>query len=147
MCAGPVPSGANFSTSPVGPHTFTVDAADVAGNPAQKTHTYTVVFELVAFASSRDGNFEIYSMNGDGSSPTRLTANPAADGVLQRSGCRCSCILTRGGRGKFEKWLVQRFPGPRNAGEIKKYGGRVAPTEYGFALFSSMLPHVYQTGG
>lgn len=80
MCAGPVPSGANFSTSPVGPHTFTVDAADVAGNPAQKTHTYTVVFELVAFASSRDGNFEIYSMNGDGSSPTRLTANPAADG-------------------------------------------------------------------
>jgi hypothetical protein len=80
MCAGPVPSGANFSTSPVGPHTFTVDAADVAGNPAQKTHTYTVVFELVAFASSRDGNFEIYSMNGDGSSPTLLTANPAADG-------------------------------------------------------------------
>jgi len=39
MCGGPVPSGANFSTSPVGPHTFTVDAADVAGNPAQKTHT------------------------------------------------------------------------------------------------------------
>jgi hypothetical protein len=111
MCAGPVPSGANFSTSPVGPHTFTVDAADVAGNPAQKTHTYTVVFELVAFASSRDGNFEIYSMNGDGSSPTRLTANPAADGVLQRSGCRCSCILTRGGARKSSRSGWYRGPG------------------------------------
>jgi hypothetical protein len=42
---------------------------------------------------------------------------------------------TRRGAEKFEKWLVQRFPGPRNAGEIKKYGGRVAPTEYDFALF------------
>jgi RHS repeat-associated protein len=48
---------------------------------------------------------------------------------------------------KFEGWLVTRFPGPRNQAEIKQYGGRVAPTEYDFALFSSMLPHVYQTGG
>ena len=30
--------------------------------------------------SKRDGNFEIYSMNADGSGQTRLTNNPAADG-------------------------------------------------------------------
>ena len=29
--------------------------------------------------SNRDGNYEIYMMNNDGSAPQRLTANPADD--------------------------------------------------------------------
>ena len=33
----------------------------------------------IVFASDRDGNFEIYVMNADGTSPTRLTNNPAND--------------------------------------------------------------------
>jgi hypothetical protein len=33
----------------------------------------------IAFASDRDGNFEIYVMNADGSGVTRLTNNPADD--------------------------------------------------------------------
>jgi hypothetical protein len=33
----------------------------------------------IAFASRRDGNFEIYSMNADGSELTRLTDDPAED--------------------------------------------------------------------
>jgi Tol biopolymer transport system component len=33
----------------------------------------------IAFASSRDGNFEIYSMNSNGSGVTRLTNNPGTD--------------------------------------------------------------------
>ena len=33
----------------------------------------------IAFESSRDGNFEIYVMNADGSNQTRLTNNPARD--------------------------------------------------------------------
>ena len=33
----------------------------------------------IAFHSNRDGNDEIYVMNADGSSQTRLTSNPAAD--------------------------------------------------------------------
>jgi Tol biopolymer transport system component len=32
--------------------------------------------------SYRDGNFEIYVMNADGSGVTRLTNNPADDGSL-----------------------------------------------------------------
>jgi hypothetical protein len=35
----------------------------------------------IAFTSDRDGNPEIYVMNADGSSQTRLTDNPANDGV------------------------------------------------------------------
>ena len=33
----------------------------------------------IAFTSERDGNFEIYIMNADGSAQTRLTADPATD--------------------------------------------------------------------
>ena len=33
----------------------------------------------IAFYSSRDGNFEIYTMNADGTNPTRLTNNAAND--------------------------------------------------------------------
>ena len=35
----------------------------------------------IAFSSNRDGNGEIYVMNGDGSSPTRLTSNTADEGA------------------------------------------------------------------
>ncbi|MCH7809029.1 MAG: PD40 domain-containing protein, partial [Chloroflexi bacterium] len=34
---------------------------------------------LIAFASTRDGNLEIYIINGDGTNPRRLTDDPAAD--------------------------------------------------------------------
>jgi hypothetical protein len=34
----------------------------------------------IAFASFRDGNYEIYYMNADGFSPTRLTTNAFEDG-------------------------------------------------------------------
>ena len=33
----------------------------------------------IAFTSHRDGNFEVYAMNADGSGQTRLTNNPAID--------------------------------------------------------------------
>jgi Tol biopolymer transport system component len=33
----------------------------------------------IAFATSRNGNNEIYKMKADGTSPTRLTTNTAAD--------------------------------------------------------------------
>ena len=33
----------------------------------------------IAFASARDGNFEIYVMDGDGGNRRRVTVNPARD--------------------------------------------------------------------
>jgi len=35
----------------------------------------------IAFASDRDGNWEIYVMNADGSNQTRLTDNPTTDAL------------------------------------------------------------------
>jgi hypothetical protein len=37
--------------------------------------------DKIAFASGRDGKYEIYVMNADGSGQTRLTDNPAIEGV------------------------------------------------------------------
>ena len=33
----------------------------------------------IAFATDRDGNLEIYTMNADGTGQTRITNNPASD--------------------------------------------------------------------
>jgi hypothetical protein len=36
---------------------------------------------VIAFTSERDGNFEIYVMNADGSNQRRLTNNQVLDGI------------------------------------------------------------------
>ena len=53
----------------------------------------------VVFESNRDGNFEIYSMNADGSNLTRLTNNAAADQAASVSpdGTRVAFTSTRDG--------------------------------------------------
>jgi hypothetical protein len=48
-CAGPVPDGAPVDTATVGPHEFTVAAADLAGNTATVTAGYRVVYDFVGF--------------------------------------------------------------------------------------------------
>ena len=48
----------------------------VDGNPSWSPDGKKIVFE-----SSRDGNFELYTMNPDGSGQTRLTDTPAIDGI------------------------------------------------------------------
>jgi hypothetical protein len=48
-CVGTVPSGSPIDTRTVGPHTFTVNAADAAGNVATASATYTVLFDFEGF--------------------------------------------------------------------------------------------------
>jgi len=43
-CAGPVANGSNFSTNPVAGHSFTVNATDQAGNPANATNNYNIIY-------------------------------------------------------------------------------------------------------
>jgi lipopolysaccharide export system protein LptA len=47
-CIGAVANGAALSTSTAGPHTFTVDATDNAGNPSSATTYYTVLADTTA---------------------------------------------------------------------------------------------------
>jgi hypothetical protein len=62
-CAGPVASGANIDTSTAGPHAFTVNATDVAGNSASDSRTYRVIYDWSAF---------LPPINNDGSSVFKL---------------------------------------------------------------------------
>jgi probable HAF family extracellular repeat protein len=53
-CLGPIPDGNNIDTASVGPKTFTVEAADDAGNIASENHTYGVVYDFGGFFSPVD---------------------------------------------------------------------------------------------
>ena len=48
---------------------------------ADRFLTWSADGSKIAFASERDGNMEIYTVNADGSEPTRLTNNTDKDGV------------------------------------------------------------------
>ena len=50
-CVGPVANGAHLDTSPVGSHTFTVNATDLAGNTSTNTHTYGINYVFTGFFS------------------------------------------------------------------------------------------------
>ena len=53
----------------------------------------------IVFESNRDGNLEIYSMNADGSAPTRLTNDPATDDLpsISPDGRKVAFSSDRGG--------------------------------------------------
>ena len=57
----------------------------------------------IAFQSFRDGNFEIYIMNADGSDQTRLTNNPAFDQYpsLSRDGKKITFVSNRDGNSEI----------------------------------------------
>ena len=61
----------------------------------------------IAFQSSRDGNWEIYVMNADGSSQTRLTNNSDEDGFPSWSpdGARIAYV-SRTGEGSYEIYVM-----------------------------------------
>jgi len=48
-CIGDVPNGSPIDTASVGPKSFTVSAADNAGNPASAMHNYSVVYNFSGF--------------------------------------------------------------------------------------------------
>ena len=52
----------------------------VAGPGSGAAGAGSIIGNDIAFISDRDGNFEIYVMNADGSAQARLTSDPAFDG-------------------------------------------------------------------
>jgi TolB protein len=78
VCSPPVRKA--FGT---GRHVFSVRAVDAAGNVGNPvTADWRVVRPRegwIVFQSKRDGNWELYAMNSDGSGEARLTNNTAVD--------------------------------------------------------------------
>ena len=114
-CPGSPGCGANLTNS------ITIPDADLQGSVTYRFNEqaefegalgtqwsvdYLPIFALqrpakLAFASNRDGNFEIYSMNADGSGQTRLTANPAFDATpsFSADGTKIAFASSRTGNG------------------------------------------------
>src|SRR5215218_1629888 len=57
----------------------------------------------IAFESTRDGNWEIYAMNPDGSNQTRLTNDPASDSrpALSPDGSKIAFVSQRTGNAEI----------------------------------------------
>lgn len=60
----------------------------------------------IAFATNRDGNFEIYSMNPDGSGLTRLTSNGTTDAQPAWSPEGTKVAFTSFGPGYPQIWVM-----------------------------------------
>ncbi|RKT06193.1 IPT/TIG domain-containing protein [Streptomyces sp. 3211.6] len=86
-CVGTVPNGSQIDTSTFGSHTFTVNATDVAANPATKSVTYTVAYRICLLYDPnrpiRGGNstvpirLRICDVNGANLSSPGITLTPS----------------------------------------------------------------------
>jgi len=72
-CVGDVPSGDPINTSTVGPHTFTVDAADNAGNTAQTIHNYFVHYAFDGFRQPVDNLPTLNTVKAGSSVPVKFS--------------------------------------------------------------------------
>ena len=89
-CAGPVANGAAIDTKTPGQKTFTVTAADKAGNAASLTRTYTVKAPVVVPAQRRQINISLSFLFSAGRTSTRFTAL-AVKGVPKGSTVTVAC--------------------------------------------------------
>jgi hypothetical protein len=86
-CAGTVANGANVDTSSVGEKSFTVSAADNAGNPASQTVTYTVADRTgpdITLTSPADG--AVYSFGQRVPAAYSCADQPGGSGVATCEG-------------------------------------------------------------
>jgi YVTN family beta-propeller protein len=74
-CVGDAPDGSAIDTGSVGPKTFTVNAADNAGNPASDTNAYSVVYDFSGFFPPVD-NVPVFNVAKAGSAvPVKFSLN------------------------------------------------------------------------
>ena len=81
--AVPTPTLAPITEAPIATEVVSTTTEIAPTNTPEPTATQVVlgvVAGTIAFVSNRDGNYEIYVMNGDGSELKNLTNNPADDG-------------------------------------------------------------------
>ncbi|MDP1819978.1 MAG: hypothetical protein Q8K58_08835 [Acidimicrobiales bacterium] len=83
----------------------------VNGSPDDRAKGFHQDGSQIVFQSNRDGNFEIYKMDADGTDPVRLTNSPGTDGLPDWSpdGTRIAFHTIRSG--DFEIFTMDPFGG------------------------------------
>jgi hypothetical protein len=146
-CTGDVADGADVDTSVLGEHTFTVDAADRAGNTATASATYTVVDRTaptIALGTPADG--AVYALGQQvaadyscadeaGGSGLATCSGPVADGA--------AIDTTSVGDKKFEVKATDNAGNPASKSVTYSVVDRTAPT---IALDAPVDGGVYSLG-
>ncbi|WP_281289668.1 LpqB family beta-propeller domain-containing protein [Fodinibius salinus] len=88
----------NCSVNGSNPQTVTITAGDTTST-SFAVSCQTVADGQIAFISDRDGDGEVFLMNTDGSSPTKLTDNSDTDfaGPISPTGTKIAFVSDRGG--------------------------------------------------
>jgi len=97
--------GGSHAYTAAGVYTVTLTATDDDGGAGQAVFSI-IVYNKIVSSSTRDGNAEIYAMNIDGSSPTRLTNHPAADVFPAWSPDSRKIAFTSNRAGDFEIYVM-----------------------------------------
>lgn len=103
IAAGSSTTIATSTTTTTPPATTVVPVADPAAAP-----TTTIPFKdrRIVFQSKRDGNYEIYSVDGEGREPRNLTMHPAHDGEPAWSPDRTRIAFDSDRSGGFDIYVM-----------------------------------------
>ncbi len=87
-------------------YTISVEVSDGKGGKDDNNVTISVMSSQIAFASTRDGNWEIYIMDATGANQTRLTNHSAVDWqpAISPDGTKIAFMSTRDGN--FEIYVM-----------------------------------------
>jgi Tol biopolymer transport system component/endonuclease YncB( thermonuclease family) len=115
----PVRCGLLLLSAAVGPQTV-LQVTDQAGDTAP-----AVYGSRIAFMSDRDGNWELYLVNLDGSGLRRLTESPASDGLPAWSPDGQTIAFVSDEGGIWAIWAVD--PDGSNRRKLFNIGGNLGP--------------------
>jgi len=78
-CIGTVPNGSSINTASIGPKSFTVNAADNAGNTATASVSYKVIYKFTGFSAPVDNAPTFNIANAGQTIPLRFRVTDAND--------------------------------------------------------------------
>lgn len=133
--------------------TLSIDPENSMKESNEDNNSYSEEIEFpsppkIAFSSDRDGNEEIYIMNGDGTEQTRITNNPASDGGPDWSPDRSKIAFVSDRDGNEEIYTMNADgtnPTRLTNNNVKDESPAWSPdgTKIAFVSWTDNMPNIY----